>query len=150
MPEPADPPSTPNPRGALSLLLGRVAPNVIQSLAEEAARSATTEEAVADAVVEEYVTWLGTYVPYAIAAVGADDEARLRILGSMRAVVPATSVPAVPVLARVGLLAIGLRLARDELRAATTSAAVAATLDAEFDLFAQVLQAALAPAVFLG
>ena len=149
MTDPADPPSPPSPRAVLSSLLGRIAPDVVQSLAEEAAQAATGEEGVVDATVEEYVTWLGTFVPYAIAAVAADDEARVRILESMRTVVPATSVPAVPILARVGLLAIGLRLARDELPAAARSASEAATLLAEFDLFAEVLQSTLAPVVFL-
>jgi hypothetical protein len=68
----------------------------------------------------------------------------------MRSVVPPTSVPSVPVLARVGLLAIGLRLAREELRAATKRAPEAAALLLEFDVFAEVLRAALAPLMSLG
>jgi hypothetical protein len=151
MSDPPDlPPHTPGTRAALSALLGRAAPQVMQSLALEAALSTTTTEAVAASTIEEYVTWLGTFVPYAVAAVAADDEARARVLASMRSVVPPTSVPSVPVLARVGLLAIGLRLAREELRAATKRAPEAAALLLEFDVFAEVLRAALAPLMSLG
>ena len=78
----------------------------------------------------------------ALDAVAADDEVRARTLASLAAADPAGPVPPIPPLARVGLVAIGLHLARAHVERAAAGRPDAAELTRELELLDAAVRAA--------
>ena len=128
----------------LSILLRRASPDIVRALAEEAARSISLKGAVRGATPEVYEAWLNARMLRALDAIAADDDVRARTLASLAVPDPATPVPPVPPLARVGLVSIGLHLARAHVERATAGRPDAAEIMREFDLFDAALRASYA------
>ena len=132
-------------RARLATLLRLAMPDILQEVAEEAARSTNAASAVVRATAQEYETWIWRYVPKAIEAVSADDEQRAAILASFAMVEANPTVRPVPPVARVGLLSIGIRLAREQIEKLAGDSAEADPVLREFDLFAATLRTSVAP-----
>ena len=128
----------------LSIILRRASPDIIRALAEEAARSITVDGSTSGANVNDYEAWMNTRMRGALDAVAADDDQRARTLMSLAAADPGASVRPIPLLARVGLLSIGLRLARAQTERATVGQADAAEIMREFDLLDAALRSSYA------
>lgn len=132
-------------RVRLSILLRRTAPALTRALAREAARASQRDEAAVDSLADRYALWIGRSTPRALDAIAADDVVRARLLASLTTEVPPGGVEPIPPVARVGLMRIGLRTAREHLRDATADEADAPRLMAEFDRYAEAIESALAP-----
>lgn len=131
------------PRDVLAAILRRAAPRIVAQIADEAARSVHTPGAAA-----AYAAWMGSFAPITLDAVAADETERARLLAELGELddLDADHVPAVPPVARVGLLEIALRLAREEIERDTASRADAPEVLTEFRRFADQLRVALAAA----
>jgi len=131
-------------RARLATLLRLAAPDIVRALAEEAARSVSSETSSVRSSPDEYETWIARLLPRALDAVGAEDGERAQLLASL-AQESGASVRVVPPVARVGLLSIGLRLARGHVERTLAGQPEAAAILREFDLFAAALRASVVP-----
>jgi hypothetical protein len=98
-------------RAALAAALGAGIDGILQQVAEEAARSTSNASGVDPALVASYLEWMRPFVPAALDAAAADDKLR----GALLAKGVNTRAPImrpVPPVARRGLFALGVRLAR--------------------------------------
>ncbi|TMC55303.1 MAG: hypothetical protein E6J19_13310 [Chloroflexi bacterium] len=136
-------------RMRLATLLRLAMPEILQQVAEEAARSTNAASAVVRATAQEYEAWMWRYVPKAIEAVSADDQQRGAILGSFAMIESNPTVRPVPPVARVGLLSIGVRLGRERIEQLAGDSPEAAEVMREFDLFTAALRASVATLVAL-
>jgi len=132
-------------RARLATLLRLAMPDILQEVAEEAARSTNAASAIVRATAQEYETWMWRFVPKAIEAVGADDQQRAAILASFAMVESNSTVRPVPPVARVGLLSIGIHLGRAQIERLAGEGPEADALMREFDLFTAALTASVAP-----
>jgi hypothetical protein len=132
-------------RARLATLMRLAMPDIVRAVAEEAARSTNTASAVVRSTAQEYETWIWRFVPRAIEAIGSDDQHRAALLGSFAMVESPPTVRPVPPLARVGLLSIGLHLAREHVERLVGNTPEAADVLREFDLFDVALRASVAP-----
>ena len=130
-------------RARLATLLRLAMPDILQQVAEEAARSTNTVGAVVRATAQEYEAWMWRYVPKAIEAASADDDQRAAILASFALIETNPTVRPVPPVARVGLLAIGVRLGREQIERLAGTSADAALVMSEFDEFVTALRASV-------
>jgi len=132
-------------RARLATLMRLAMPDIVRAISEEAARSTNTASAVVRATAQEYETFLWRYVPRTIEAIGSDDAERAALLGSFAMIETTATVRPVPPVARVGLLSIAMRLARDHVERLAGEGQEAEELLREFDLFAAALRASVAP-----
>jgi hypothetical protein len=131
-------------RARLATLLRLAMPDVLQEVAEEAARSTNAAGAVVRANAQEYEAWMWRFVPKAIEAVSANDQQRASILASFAMVESSPTVRPVPPVARVGLLSIGVRLGHEKIARLAGEGAEADAVMREFDLFVAALRASVA------
>lgn len=129
----------------LSTLLRLGSPQIIRLLAEEAARAANAADAPLSTSADEYEAFIARLVPRALDAVGADDRERASMLASLAQANTGVPIRPVPPVARVGLLSIGLRVSREHIERTMSGTPEAASILAEFDVFARDLRAAAAP-----
>jgi hypothetical protein len=128
-------------RMRLATLLRLAMPDILQQVAEEAARSTNTAGAVVRATAQEYETWMWRFIPKALEAVSVDDQQRAAILASFAMVESTPTVRPVPPVARVGLLSIGVRLGREQIERLAGDSPEAPEIMREFDLFVATLRA---------
>jgi hypothetical protein len=132
-------------RVRLSTLLRLGGPEIIRMLAEEAATAASSQDAPSPTSADEYEAFLARLVPRALDAVGAGYRYRPAMLASLARGETGVPIKPVPPVARVGLLSIGLRVAREHVERTVAGQPESDAILKEFDLFAWDLRAALAP-----
>jgi len=125
-------------RLALSAILRPATPGIITRVVDEAARSsgAHAED------IRAYEALMLKLADDVLDAIGADDAQRTRTFVSL-AITEVDDLRPVPPVARVGLLEIGLRLAREHVVASSKGRPDAASINAEFEILAEQMRAAL-------
>jgi hypothetical protein len=131
---------TDDPRFALSAILRPAVPGIIKRIVDEAVRSSGASSAEARA----YEALMLEMTPPVLDAIAASDERRLMVMaglaqGQAEGTLP---IPAVPPVARLGLLEIGVRLGREEVTAATRDRADGPSIMREFEILVGQLRAA--------
>ncbi|HET7699682.1 MAG TPA: hypothetical protein VFM06_02310 [Candidatus Limnocylindria bacterium] len=134
-------------RVRLSILVRRAAPEIVRALVEEAARSTSADSATAAERRELLADRIARGLPVALDAIAADDVLRSRLLASLAERASANEPVAIPPLVRAGLVAIGLRLAREHLARAVAGEPGADGVLRELDTYAAAVREAIAPYV---
>jgi hypothetical protein len=125
--------------------MGSCGERILERLALEAAVASQPDSAPHPARPDGYRDFLRSYLPNVLEAIRASDAGRARLLAPLADAVPPRDLEPVPTLVRRGLFALGVRLAREEVRAyAQTRGSDGAALESEFDRFVSAAAAALA------
>jgi hypothetical protein len=125
--------------------MGSCGERILQRLAVEAVIASQRDSAPAPASPDRYRDFLRSFLPSALEAIRASDDARTRLLTAWDDAVPPRDLEPVPALVRRGLFALAARLAREELRSYVRgSGGDAAALERELDSFVSAATAALA------
>lgn len=122
----------------LSVILRSAAPLIIERIVAEAARSS----GAGSDDVRAYEALMRQLAPAILDAVAAGDDVRARTFGAL-ATVDVDGMNRVPPVARVGLLEIGLRLARTEIEIASRGRPDGDGVVSELDVLAGQLRSAL-------